>query len=763
MTASEFLERAFRWAMGTLWCAAIGLGGNLLLAQPRIIVNSLIEPNKRLAVYVVPSSCSAIELKEDEFDQYQLAIPNTPSPFSLCFMCDESLLIPETQRRCYLHLFLFKTQDRPSKGSIPGWYEKDRITVIGTFMDQPIQLKVKIVDNNETYESLLPLAVHQKVPQNALESEFVLTKLDISTGKKSRHSLRFANRTECDINIFPAEARLEGSDNKLWFPFEPMAAASRKIPPTTDNKYFDGLEITLQPRSYAAFWKSVWPYSEKTPHELLKLTVPFQVEGGYRAEITRDLAVEFKPRPPWLLLFVIIGALVSAIISFLAAPGQTEKSKEPGGPTQIGGAKGPASSTPRADPTGGEAAKPTGSVAAFQESSSQKPTRASKPIRIPLKSILLRVALACIVFLIYMIIKGRSQVVIFNLELDPTQLLPAFLIGFFVGIRPVFLLNKLLRIVGLDTNVGVALITASIGLSGLVNTASGMGGPPFRPLTLSYHAPSNSLYSLHVEGNSGSIYKLNCDSPKLQFVRRLDPSLNPVDSCLVDYEKSLWLAVIGQRAVGLTKTTAQRQTASSISTVSLVPLDGNSPRNAEMRAGIEAWRCGYSGVTYDIARQRLLIIDCTRASIYAIGIAPGGLEQKEELVFTDARLSSPSRIVVYGAEILIGDNVKNRIYRVDPSKKVMTQLEKQFEEIAGLAFFNARNWLFVADAGKPAVLAYDLLTSELRQTLILIDLKEPRAVAIDRNSRIWVADPGAHAILCFSRDGGLLGRYSPTK
>jgi DNA-binding beta-propeller fold protein YncE len=714
-------------------CGAIGLSAIHVHAQSiQLKVENLDASGGNLSVWIDEASETGFtELTADEFEGYLQGSPIFPG-YALHYRCDQQLLTCDPARTCYLYLFLMKSGG-PVDNRIWGWYEKHRVRVVGDFTDQRIRLPVQVAVDNQKGTSLLPLAVHQAIPLNALLPE--PRKLDIPTGIPSTHELRFANQTECNIQILSDDRlALKPTDDSLWMTTTASTVSSGNITTDRTMRYQPGVVLTFRPNGLKAFWKSLLPYSEANPHASLSLRVPYKVEGGYGAEISENITVEFRPSLVWVVLSVVVGALLSATISHLAAPADAANARSQGtAPKEVSPASAAAGTpAPAADATLPNApkARPTGRV------------------RRLVRDVALRVVVAVVVFFAYLFLKGSTEVVLFDFPFDPTQLIPAAIIGLLVGMRPVFLINKLMGAVGLPNGIGVFVLATFIGLFVLVGTGEANGLRTFQPVSLSYDAATNSLYC--VSSSTNAVYSMRLSGSQQAFgrVATLPAGAVMVDACVVGQAQSLWMAMVGQ--IG------KKGSSAKFGTLQLITLAGKPPLSSSAQSGLGPWR----GVAYDPDRQCLYTIESGGGAIHVVPLSARGIESKGYSLPL-RNLSSPSRILVAGGDIYVVDSSLRSVIRISSEGQELRRYGGGLEDIAGVAVSATRQFLFVADAGRCQVPVFSLSTGAQMGSIKYVGFREPRAMAISGDNRLWVADPAASALFSFTLDGYFLARYVP--
>ncbi len=115
----------------------------------------------------------------------------------------------------------------------------------------------------------------------------------------------------------------------------------------------------------------------------------------------------------------------------------------------------------------------------------------------------------------------------------------------------------------------------------------------------------------------------------------------------------------------------------------------------------------------------------------------------------------------YG-DMYVADRLNSRIYRFDASGVHIGNFGSEeapwarLNRPAGIACDDYDGSVYVCDLGERRVVVYDDSGALLR-TFGQADLREPVAVAIDRNGHVFVADYSQRAILVYSRQGAYLG------
>lgn len=115
----------------------------------------------------------------------------------------------------------------------------------------------------------------------------------------------------------------------------------------------------------------------------------------------------------------------------------------------------------------------------------------------------------------------------------------------------------------------------------------------------------------------------------------------------------------------------------------------------------------------------------------------------------------------YG-EMYVADRLNSRVFRFDASGVHVGDFGSEeapwarLNRPAGIACDDYDGSVYVCDLGERRIVVYDN-TGALLRTFGQADLREPVAVAIDRNGHVFVADHSRRAILVYSRQGEYLG------
>jgi len=640
---------------------------------------------------------------QKQLQEYQRA--STPL-YEVYYKYDQSLLVPSPQPPCYLYVWIVDPRESSvgDDGQTRSWSQKYRLTVTGNYVDQTIQLPISVQMQGTEQTGTLDVVAHQKFPSEALSPQEKL-EIEVPTNRVTPHELSFARRSTC-CAIELLEANAEKEDEELWkdVKFE----GSKLLPSQGPKDYQPWLSLKVLPQASNAFWRSFVPFSEENPHARLTYKVRFKVDGGREAFIKRPILVRFKPSFSNVVISVILGALVAAMLSLLV----------------VGLRRGP-------EPVFGEAQR-------FQ-------ARAREVA----KRVVLSITMALIVFFFYFFIKGDKKVILFDYPLDPTQCIPAFLIGLLVGSRPAWYYEKLTKIgekgEKKDPPAVTAVLLVFLGWLGCaaLPLESQTG---FRPESLDYDTGSDTLYVLSSFQNR--VYSLDLPQGRMQEIARLDPSSKVMDLCLVPLGGSLWFATVGNSLLS--------SSGIGKSTVLLTPTKRGLPiRRLEV---VGFW--SFVGVTFDEINSRLLITDDAKESIYEARVSPSGLS-KLSLAFSDPQLREPTLITARKGRVFVASRKNGAVYEVDFKTHKLRQLAGDISDVAALLFTPERPKLLIADGAEAVVWEHDLTTSRNSKRISDKYLREPRAVQIDKRGHVWVGDAWAQALLEFTSDEGPPKRYSP--
>jgi len=347
--------------------------------------------------------------------------------------------------------------------------------------------------------------------------------------------------------------------------------------------------------------------------------------------------------------------------------------------------------------------------------------------------------------------------------------LPALLIGFIVGLKPLFWYQKLFgsRESGSRPNPEEAkkltvkkflpLILAILFASSIAEAS----GEVFRPIVLAYHTASHSLYTVTSSSLWGSdtVYRLDVldEYNHLEPLGKTEAAGVASDHFFIERGDGLWLATVACREI----LTEQSQFRTTMRTLLLMPLlkNKNEKRQPTMKKSLRGIGY-YFGITYDPQKQRFLISDPVRKGIYEIKLTEKGFSE-EQLVFSHDRFQKPACLLWSQAGLFIADAGTGEIYHIDLSNKELRLVAKNVLSPTSLTLSPNGKMLYITDGGKAVVLEANLETGLQREYIKHSALQTPNAVAIDSNGNFWVADSGARAIFMFSRTSQLMKTIRP--
>ncbi len=116
----------------------------------------------------------------------------------------------------------------------------------------------------------------------------------------------------------------------------------------------------------------------------------------------------------------------------------------------------------------------------------------------------------------------------------------------------------------------------------------------------------------------------------------------------------------------------------------------------------------------------------------------------------------------YG-EFYAADLLNGRIFRFDASGRFLAEIPGKDDATAplnrpmGLACASLDGSIYVCESGNAQIVVFDNLGTQIR-TFGGSDLKNPVAIALDKQGRCYVADAALDAVVIFTRDGHYLGR-----
>ena len=619
--------------------------------------------------------------------------------FKLYYDYEQTCLTPLTKNRvrCYLHVFAIDPAQASSNGSNRKvWYQKFRMTVSGNFVDQVVAVNSTVRKGEVARHGRMILVAHQNFPSNALQPERrKWLSMDVPTGEPSSHEIKFANRSCCDIEFVKAVP------SKGWDKFFASAVLRRGPAPLqagVKDQFQPWLVLELEPRASTAFWRSLNPYSEESPHTQLSYDVEFRVNGGHEAKLNQSFLVRFRPAFPLVVVSVIAGSLLAAVLSL----------------TLVGWHKG-------AEPIFGKATTWSARMAAVA------------------KRLFLSPVAAIIVFLLYVLLKGDKDVILFNFPLDPTQCIPAFLIGLIVGSRPIFYYRLVTREQQAHPphdppRPGGRGAKMLLLLGFLLLPASALGTDTFRPVSLAYDGKSETVYVLSSPDNH--VYGLDAKTGKFRRLAALGYGGVTTDLCLAPWQGKVWVATSGSRALN-------QQDLWQV-TLALTSTSGD---RSPARFSSNAFGA-FQGIAFDEARRRLLLADPLREGIYAAPLTSTGFGQPV-LAFSSPMLKEPAVIAVKGDRAFVASREGGTVFSLELAgeKASLKPILTEVLDPRGLYVTEDGTRLLVADASKPRVLEYNIKLGTRRVLLEEAYLREPHAVVLDSRGHLWVADAWARAVL----------------
>jgi hypothetical protein len=687
----------------------------LAQATPSIEVQGYGDPASGLRILVETASTSEERaVSADDFENH-LKHASIADGFILAYDCDESRLTPDPESPAYLHLYLALPQAAGGElGTIRVWYQKHRLEVKGMTTDGPVELKVSVTGAAGAGAGTLTLMTHSTNPADALVLERGATDWRFHTAGEPSRSIRVSNTIRCPIDLLepPSYSELE---HDLW---ALPAAPTLRVRTIAPGASVDAVGLGLTPRVARAFIRTLERSLDDSPHTQLVVDIPFQVRGGYQATVRQTVAVWFKPSSSILAVSCASGSILAVLIGLLIPRARSEI---------IAGA-GPS------------------------------PTRA----RIGLE-VLRQAALAIVVSLVslffFVLVKGNTKIILFDVPFDPTQVLSALIFGLIVGASPVVWWERVRDSIpggrgGAPTSPpGVHPVVAMVLLAAV---GTGDAGELFRPISLGVDPTSDRI--LVGTSSPASVYAIEPASgadPQARLLFRIGYLGAATDHCVVTTGEGLWIASVFKRPAG----SARSLTGTGTTTVVLsrVPTEAGAP--AAPPTVLLYGFLGYYGVAFD--GRRLVFADSVRVGVYAAPILSPPAATVETTIFAGGRLRSPVSIAAAGERVYVGDTERHEVLEVEPATGRAHALMRDVDDPRGIALSVDGRHVFVADAGRNEVRSYDLIRGREGTRLGASVLREPSAVAVDRSGAVWVADPAQGAVLRFTRDGGQTARVRP--
>jgi DNA-binding beta-propeller fold protein YncE len=703
-------------------------------APPGVEISPYTDPARDVRILVEPAAAPGP--REVSLEDFENNWPHAAdiAPHILAYDYDQKLLTPNARFNPYLCLYL-RLPDAPSSAqTVRVWYEKHVLRVDGTAFDGPVSLRVTVTAGGQSSSGTIRLVMHCKDPFGALVPKEKALTVDVRTAGSSTPRIELMNMAGCNL-ILGKGARWENYDKSIWRGEAAITVQASKMEPGKGPEA--PIRVELAPRTSRAFWTSVRPFSEGDPHTSFDLLVPFEVEGGYPAELRLPVKVRFKPALPIVFMAAIAGGVMSSLVSLLITTARGHGSK------------------------------------VWEETATLRERAWEVAKRVGLAA-----SMGFIVFAIYLVLDPTVKLLIMDVHFDPTQTLPAFVIGLLVGMAPVAWWDKIVARSGAGQQQGTippappAPPHSQIGRSASVLPALALiaassiayaGEPAFRPISLGYDPGGNRLYAVSSSPDQVWTADLSDAAPRLSLAAELDQRGTASDHCLVVRDGTPWLASIYWRRRA-TSGGSSGFPGVPITTIALTRLSATEQLArvgpAERSTRVDR---GYLGIAFDADGQRLVATDPVRLGVYALPLTPGPdprLDPTEVPIATGGRFRAPSCIATSHGRIFVGDAERHEVYEVDAKTRTLLVLLTDAGYPRGLAVSPDQH-LYAADGGRGRLMAYDLRSGHAGPVFAPEDFREPSAVAVDAQGHIWVADAAAQAVFQVSPQGRVLRRLRP--
>lgn len=714
----EVFHRIFMVAQMVLLVA----GGVSAQQPPEVVVENYVSPTGDVSIIAGPAELplpSPIEPSELEKYQEASGLKN----FQIYYEYDENKLVAGSVSKCYLGYYVRDLrQALMPDGKANVWYQKQPLSVRGDLLDRRFSLKVTVKSEGQTEEGALEVVAHAAYPGGALEPEAEPLEVATATDGPTSETVNLRNMSGCLVRLNDNIGVKK--DDSLWGDLGvKLSVLASQLVPTGTHKARAALQLELLPKASAAFWRSVNPYTKGTPHTQISLSIPFSVENGGSAELTQTINIMFRPGIFRCGICVLFGAVLAAALSLLISSQTAAKTMVVGGSTTVVGR-----------------------------------------IWAVVLRIFLSAVVAVIIFLVYTLVKGDKAVVLFDYAFDPTQLLPSFIIGLLVGLRPLFWWDKLRNVFGAGGGApaqtgGAArvLLLGSLGLGLLsLSIEAAAGQPGLRPVNVSYDERSDAVYCLDSSSNVLFRVRVGATPRQLEAMGKIQVDGLALDHCLVKDQTRTWLAIVVMKGW---PSAPGRQTFARYS-LQLAPLGDVLRSRTSLAAQQLTSVVGRPWLAFDVATSRVFLDDQGAGAIFALPLVSGELGP-EELVFRHSNLRSPQCIGVSGDKLFVGDGFTMRVYEINLAQKTLRTLVREVRDPTAVAVAPSGQTLAVADTARSRVLLCALPSGKVLQNIGYKELREPNGVAFDSQGHIWVSDSWLGALLEFAPDGHLLARYRP--
>jgi hypothetical protein len=720
---------------GSVWHWVYVVGSVLLLiaggaraqGQPELAVESYLSSVGDARIVVGPPDLpvlSQVDRHELESSTYATAVGL--KTFQIYWRYDESQLMAGSNRVCYLGYYLRNLrQALTPDGKADVWFQKQQIKAEGDFLDGKFPLKVSVTADGRTETGTLEIVAHREYPGGALVPSTEPLELTIQTNDAKPTTLNLQNMSGCAV-LLGSQVGVDADDNIWGQDGVKAVVAVQRLPATEKHEPRGAVKLTLRPRTSQAFLRTFLPAFMGKPDTKVGLTIPYTVDNGGAAETVQTINVKFKPAMPLVLLCVVLGSVISSVLSLFVSARVPE--------------------TKRAI---------LGAHASLL-----------RQVWEGVKRVLLAVGVSGAVFLIYYVAKGDKAVVFFNFPFDPTQLLPAAIIGFLVGMRPLFwwgLIERAAERWGSQPK-SAAGTKAVVLLAGLTLTLFFVGAaadagvePRLRAVSVSYDQASDTLFCLDGPSNLLFRVQVGVTPHRLEVVGPIHIEGMALDHCVVRNQSGAWLAIVtGTR--GWRGSPGQRVGARHA--LLLTPLPGGRTVGSGPLARELSGFVGPLSVAYDPGTGKILVADAGAAAIVAIPVSAGRLGA-EEILVRYRGLRAPESIAATRNLVIVGDTGGVAFQRLEnPQDQFVTVIRDVGDPRAVVIAPNGRAFA-VADTARAAVLLCTLPSGAIERKIGYKELREPNGVAIDSHGHVWVSDRWLQELLEFAPDGRPLARYRP--
>lgn len=682
---------------------------------------------------------------------------------------DEQALMPSPGSRCYLDLYAI-----PLTGVTPAtraWYDRWELDVRGKFVDRQVTLPILLQDSKATTKANLEFNAHQADATRALSLEERAA--IVATGGATSLALKVTNNTPFSIHVRTQDVRVTAVGDALLDTHAPREANAdhsaitiERVPDRVSQHAVVKLEVRVKPRTWQAFWASLALYSPETPHDWLTVRIPFRVDNGGQGLIEERLPIKYKPSGPLLLLAVAFGSVLGySFQRFFVAHSGADATSEPRPQTGPHVANDTAAKpAPARQPSGATDMQGIAAAPAAQQTtvvgsrwSAWLLRLAAWPrlatawlwrVAVALWPITVTIFLSWAIYFAYFLTKGDKQVIVYDIALDPSQVLPSWFVGVLVGLKSSKWYQALSQLGGAAPARGAGmplLVAAALAFTACHTAEAGTGG--FRPVAIALDNESGVMLVLSSPENV--IYQV-LDGDRVVPRAQLDRFGVTTDMCIGGQGERTWFAVA-------IVTPAARDNSVWRSTFFIGRVEDLVSRGQWERIVPDAPWGGYSSIacTRD---DRLLAVDSTYGEVRAFQVLDGkSITRDAARGFFYRRAST---IATVNGMVFVGSSDDHEVVEIDPTTRSTTRRRLlEVTDPRGMSVSPDGRFLLLSDAAAARVHSYDLRAPRATVVLAGNGLHTPVGVLMDMRGALWIADEGARALLRV-RDGKVLSRIS---